>query len=400
MLTRSAAKAKRFVLFFFILQGRSWVVFTRTYSLNDKLPEDVLLEIFDAYRCDMKLKPLYENSWNSRDGWFKFAHVCWHWRRVVLFSPSRLDMHLPFTLRKSSMDEKSVLRCLPQLPILLDYSATLGQPPIHEEDNLAFAAIEDRGRVRGITLRSWDLNALDEPFPGLQSLDIGHHYLTDVNLIFPAPFLSGSALGLRRLTLQGVTPHALSPLLSSATGLVELTLTVNVLYGTLPEASVFANLKRMSWLRCLKLKWGHYAPPGPITSAMLPAVPLAGDIPLLKLTDFIFTGPFPILHMLVVRMSVPSLQHLDAEICCRLPSIPPLSNCETERRFISICLSLLPWRLNFSAETTKSDYGRSFRILFPTPIVPLEQIGNMLSRALSTVEEVVIVCVAKLGKGL
>ncbi|KAH9173327.1 hypothetical protein EDB89DRAFT_2068785 [Lactarius sanguifluus] len=64
---------------------------------NDKHPEDVLLEIFDAYRQLHKLQPNYGKLWNSKDGWFKLAHVCLHWRRAVLLSPSRLHLHLLFT---------------------------------------------------------------------------------------------------------------------------------------------------------------------------------------------------------------------------------------------------------------------------------------------------------------
>ena len=382
-----------------MLRSHSPLVFTRIYNLNDKLPEDVLLAIFDAYRCDMKLKPRYENKWNSRDGWFKLAHVCRYWRRIVLFSPSCLHIHLLFTQCKSSKDSESVLRCLPRLPILLHFIDTPYQPRIPDKDNLFFATIEDRSRVRGITnIRL--LETLSQPFPELQSLDIGNYYKTDICLNLTASFISGSALSLRRLSLQGNRSYALSPLLSLATGLVELTLILNVdLGGRLPEASVFPNLQRMSCLRYLKLMavCGHLTVP--IISAPLPTSAQAGDIiSLLKLTDFIFTGPCSIFHMLVVRLAPPSLQHLDARVCCWFPrysSIPPLPKfiCETESQFIAVRLALLPLQLEFSVETSKYDHARSFRILFPRPIdavVLLEKIGDRLSGPSSTVEEVVI----------
>ncbi|KAH8982794.1 hypothetical protein EDB92DRAFT_1819714 [Lactarius akahatsu] len=47
---------------------------SRVTSDNDKLPEDVLLEIFDAYRQLHEHQPDYEKVWNSRDGWFKLVH--------------------------------------------------------------------------------------------------------------------------------------------------------------------------------------------------------------------------------------------------------------------------------------------------------------------------------------
>jgi hypothetical protein len=54
---------------------------------------------------------------------------------------------------------------------------------------------------------------------------------------------------------------------------------------------------------------------------------------------------------------------------------------------------MLP-NIEFSAETSpKSDHAssRPFRILFPQPVAPLDQLGDKLSGPLSTVEEVVIV---------
>jgi hypothetical protein len=374
------------------------VVFTRT-AIHNKLPEDVLLEIFDAYRRDMELRPQYEHTWNSRYGWFKLAHVCLRWRRGVLSSPSRLDMHLLLTPCKASMDSESVLRCLPRLPILLDYSAAQFRPQTPEENNLFRAAVEDRGRVHGISLPAcqyWLLDAQSEPFIELKSLEIGH-YLVQY-MIHPATLLSGKKL--RRLTLQGVS-LPLSPLLSSATGLEELDLTFRAGPSTVTfsEASLFADLQRMSCLRCLTLRWSCNGIPNP--SPPLPASALAGDtIPLLKLTDFIFTGPCPYLQVLVVRLAAPSLQHLDVEICVQSPrysSIPPLCKfiCGTGSQFIAVRLGLFRQNLEFSAETSpKSDHApsRPFRLSFSQPVAPLEQLGDNLSGPLSTVEEVIVVC--------
>ncbi|KAH9180771.1 hypothetical protein EDB89DRAFT_64782 [Lactarius sanguifluus] len=124
-LTRSAARA--------LLKSRVTI---------DKLPEEVLLEIFGAYRQDMELQPRYEKVWNSRNGWFKLAHVCRSWRRVVLSSPSHLHVHLLFTPRRSS--RAGVLSRLPPLPILIDYC---GASWTEREENLALAAMRHRSRV-------------------------------------------------------------------------------------------------------------------------------------------------------------------------------------------------------------------------------------------------------------
>jgi len=194
MLTRSGVRPKRMVI----------------HSDSDKLPENVLLEISEAYRHDMELQPQYEDIWNRRHGWFKLAHVCQHWRRVVFSSPSRLDVHLLInpSRHEPSKDWEYMLRCLPSLPIWVDYGAPPCQPPKHREDNLALAALlaamEDPGRVRRIALRACQsrlLKALRQPFPELKSFGIFHDSALDRNLILSTTFLSGFAQSLRRLTL-------------------------------------------------------------------------------------------------------------------------------------------------------------------------------------------------------
>jgi hypothetical protein len=103
------------------------------------------------------------------------------------------------------------------------------------------------------------------------------------NLGLPTTFLSRSAPSLRRL--RAVAPNCLSHLLSSTTNLVELTLTLDR-RGSLPEASLISNLRRMSCLRRLELKWSYLerywgtpqAHPSPPDSAR-------DIVPLPKLTD-------------------------------------------------------------------------------------------------------------------
>ncbi|KAI9454980.1 hypothetical protein BJY52DRAFT_1389413 [Lactarius psammicola] len=388
MLTRSTARA--------LLANR---------ARGDKLPENVLLEIFDAYRRDIELQPGYKTVWNSRNGWFKLAHVCQRWRRVVLLSPSRLDVHLLFTLRRSS--RVTMLSQLPPFPILIDYCAEFWTV---KQENLALAAIRHRSRVRGIVLRrSYAdmgrlLRALSHPFPGLKSLEIcpldeiGPSYESDhePELILPATFLSSSALCLRQLTLRDVVPGCLSPLLSSATGLVELALTLRIAYSAPPESSFIENLQRLSCLRRLELVLEHgfddrdQDPPLPPASA--------GDIvPLSKLAHLIFKGHRLYLQALVVVLAAPSLQHLDAELCGETDTlhffpIPHLCKfiCDTECQFTAVRLTLACWDLGFCAGMgSQSVDDQPFRITIPVP-VSLEKLGQELSGPLSTVEELSI----------
>jgi hypothetical protein len=361
----------------------------------DSLPEDVLLEIFDTYRQDMELLTRYENIWNSRDGWFKLAHVCSRWRRLVLLSPTRLHVHLLFTPRRSS--RVTMLKRLPPFPILVDYRAASWTG---REENLALAAISNRSRVRGIALRTTYTDtdklcrALSHPFPELESLEIFPSFPRDHEmLILPANFLSGSLPCLRRLTLRKVAPRCLSPLLSSATGLVELTLSLHTEWGWPPEASLLSNLPRMSRLRHLELNLLYQL------STLISDPPLftgTGDIvPLSELTHLIFTGHRTYLEALVVGLAGPSLQHLDAKLHGQSESAFPIPHlCKfirsSECQFTTIRLVFSRSKLKFYAGMgSESIDDLPFRIIIPEP-VSLEQMGKELSGPFSTVEGLTI----------
>ncbi|KAH9071149.1 hypothetical protein EDB83DRAFT_2517738 [Lactarius deliciosus] len=371
----------------------------RTLLANrgDKLPENVLLEIFDAYRQDIELQPGYKNVWNSRDGWFKLAHVCRSWRQVVLLSPSRLHLHLLFTPRRSS--RAAVLNRLPRLPILIDFSAET-RTWTNKEVNLALAAIKHRSRVHGIALRrqytEMDelLGALSHPFPGLESLEISPTH-GNYELLLPAGFLSGSAPSLRQLSLRAGAPRRLSPLLSSATGLVELTLTLRVVLTALPGASFIANLQRMSHLRRLELNLDYYKTRNPYPTE-LPG--RAGDVVRLsELTHLFFRGHRVYLQALVIRLGAPLLQHLEVALCggSHPPfPIPHLCKfiCDAECQFTEVSLGLGHEELRFCAGTSSTQSlidVQPFTLAIPQP-VSLEQLGQELSRPLATVEGLII----------
>ena len=356
------------------------------------LPEDVLLEVFDAYRQDMELLPRYENIWNSRDGWFKLAHVCQRWRRVVLLSPTRLHLHLLFTPRKSS--RVTMLECLPTFPILVDYRAASW---IEKKENLALAVtMSNCSRVHGFALRTPYMDkvckALSHPFPELESLEIVPYLPHEGEvLILPANFLSGSVPRLRRLTLRKIAPGCLSPLLSSATGLEELNLSLHTEWGSPPEDSLLSNLRCMSRLRRLELTL-LYQPSNLFTDLPLPTV-TGNVVPLSELTHVIFTGHGTYLEVLVIALAAPSLQHLDVKLYGHsIGTIPHLCKFirNAECQFTKICLVFTRTKLKFYAGTgSESIDDLPFRIVIPEP-VSLEEIGQELSAQLSNVEELVI----------
>jgi hypothetical protein len=370
-------------------------------TLTIELSEDILLEIFDAYRRLYETDSRYENIWNSRDGWFKLTHVCRSWRRLVHLSPSRLHVYLLFTPRRSL--KALLLKNLPSLPILVDYRFAKWT---NKEVSLALAAIEHRGRVRGISLRTKSstetakiFKAFSHPFPELEGLEIYFSHDYDF-AILPTTFLLGSALCLRRLKLRHVDPMYLSPLLSTATGLVKLELTLRVPHNALPEESFVADLQRLSCLRRLELRL-TYLPSW--HNALLNNSPWppsrTGDIvPLPNLMQLVFTGHHTYLEALVVGLAAPSLQQLDTKLTDEPETnsfpLPHFSRfiCNTGNQFSLVHLDFSHSNLQFTAGTrSKSVLAQpSIRILVPH--IWLSKIGNRLSGPLATVEELDIKC--------
>ncbi|KAN0137177.1 hypothetical protein V8E53_005174 [Lactarius tabidus] len=294
-----------------------------------------------------------------------------------------------------------MLRRLPPFPILIDFSDASWTA---KEVNIALAAIRHQSRVRGITLRIPDrgrakfLSVLSLPFPDLESLDICPEF-SNKELILPATFLSGPAPCLRRLTLQGVVPSSSFPLFSSATGLVELSLTPQT--GRM-SLLFLTYLQHLSHLRRLELNLS-YQSCAPCFFPPLPAITGASS----NLTHLIFTGHILSLESLVIGFAATSLQHLTAELYYQSPHVRPIDLyqpphtfpiprlckliCDAEWHFTVVCLSLsLSSAFKFYAGTdSRSVTDRAFNISLPER-VSFKQMGQELSGPLSTVEELII----------
>ncbi|KAH9066415.1 hypothetical protein EDB87DRAFT_717083 [Lactarius vividus] len=246
-----------------------------------------------------------------------YSHMCAEAGDVSCFRhPPVCTMHLLLTPGMSS--RANVLNHPPLFPIWIDYRSASWT---EKEENFVLAAISHHTRVCGIVLqRPFKdmvklLTALSHPFPKLERLEIcPTHGCFGQNLILPTAFLSGSAPCLRHLTLRGVVPSCLSPLLSSATSLVELSLTLKVAFGALPEASFIASLQCMSFLRRLDLYLNYWADTRYSGSGPPPPDP-RDVVPLSKLTHLTFTGQRLYWEALVVWLNTPSLQRCDCTIC-------------------------------------------------------------------------------------
>src|SRR6267154_6383359 len=91
-------------------------------AINHRLPDEVLLEVFDSYRQSISF---YSHYWREKYAWFNLAHVCRRWRAVMFASSSRLDLIIIVGPEKPG-HIKTILSG--PLPILIDYSHLYGPP--------------------------------------------------------------------------------------------------------------------------------------------------------------------------------------------------------------------------------------------------------------------------------
>jgi hypothetical protein len=196
----------------------------------NNIPNEVLLEIFDRYRHTFGDQLGSERTWNNKNGWFKLAHVCHNWRSIVLASPSRLRLRLYFN--SNTPTRAVVLQSLSHLPIIVNYSNVIwkGDAPKRFTSALRYPNRVCRIAIRASSNASGITEALDIPFPALESLDLINKY--SVKRVLRSPYFMTSIQSLRHLRLDHMSLTSTSPLLSVTKSLVELTLNTDKVFLT------------------------------------------------------------------------------------------------------------------------------------------------------------------------
>ena len=291
-----------------------------------KLPDEIILEIFDFYRQIFEHQPTYERDWNSKNGWFKLAHVCRNWRSIVLTSSSRLQLRLFFT--DGTPTRAAVLRGLPHLPIVVDYLRIAWTVGRLGSENRLISALRYPNRVNKITMkvsfsnRNTITRAIDCAFPTLETLEL--HNTGAPGFCFPPTFLMTSTKSLQRLEIPGATLTSLPPLLTATIALVDLTLGIDTISSPLQGVSLLALLQNLSRLRHLDVSVRQFYTPH---TRAIPPMKTDGTVSLAELTSLRFKGNATEVEELVAGLAIPSLQKLYVTLYCDNPAfhIPNLS---------------------------------------------------------------------------
>jgi len=258
-----------------------------------KLPDEVLLEIFDFYMADPLPPPSYEE-----DAWHTLVHVCRRWRYIVFGSPRRLDLRLLCMNRRLM----KTLDIWPELPIAIhvdDWTICQLPPGV-------ISVLKRHDRVCKIFIDSVPNSLLEElvttsgPWPSLIELELVS-FEVDPSVL-PDSFLGGSVPSLRSLELWGIPFSAIGKLLLSTHDLVTLTLGFFLPSAYISPEAMVAIFSALTKLKSLNLIFespkfrthGASRHPPARTRVVLPA-----------LTTFDFSGGSEYLEDMVSRIDAP-----------------------------------------------------------------------------------------------
>jgi F-box-like len=279
------------------------------------LNDDVLLNIFYLYRLTYPDEYDGETgmaviAWSRQRWWYRLAHVCRQWRSLILESPSRLDLHLYCT---NGVPVADMLTHSPPLPLTIDYDAMHREMTAEDESGILLA-LSHRDRVRRIDLFKLPnlgkfVTAMDDRFLILERLYVNSR----TEVVLPETF---QAPNLRRLRLLTASLPIGSPLLTTATRLVTLTLLSIPASTYFPPSYILSRLSFMLQLERLVIEF-CFPTPNRDVEYQLHQTPDITTLP--NLRWFMFTGVSAYLEGLVARISAPSLSILHTNLFNQLP---------------------------------------------------------------------------------
>ncbi|KAH9981785.1 hypothetical protein BJV74DRAFT_989280 [Russula compacta] len=249
---------------------------------------------------------LQGGQWVRERWWYKLTHVCQRWRYLTLKSLSYLHLYLVCTRRTPVAD---MLAHSPPLPLIIDHIIGPGEVTTKDEEGILLA-LQHRDRVRRIRLLMSVANleklvsTVDAEFPRLQCLYLQPFHRPDTSLILPKTF---QAPDLRHLILKAFTFTTRSPFLTSAVGLITLSLHY-------PRSSAYPHLNNLLQLLLLMpqlegLELAFFPVSSHDVERQLSHTPIMTYVTLPNLRWFAIQGVSTYLEALLPHITTPLLEN-------------------------------------------------------------------------------------------
>ena len=347
-------------------------------------------------------------EWARERWWYKLIHVCQRWRYVILGSVSHLGLSLVCAHAAPVADMLENSPQLSRLPLVIDHLDEKRDVTAASKEGILLA-LQHRDRVRRIRLRMSVPNlqmlvvALDNEFPLLEYLYVTPMARNNTSLTLPDTF---QAPHLRHLVLENFSFPMASPVLTTAVGLVTLSLNNIPLSSYFHPNDLIHNVALMPRLETLGLYFSH--PISTLGIERLPLhMPITTHITLPSLRWFAFMGSSAYLEVILPRITTPLLGKLQIAFFPELtPPIPHLSHFmgSTESlRFSSISLAF--YKNHFTLRVYPCEGANIFAYALwlqingcqpDRQVASAAQILNTLRTALSTVDHLTLRHDAKL----
>ena len=305
----------------------------RTPSIHI-LDDDSLLHIFYLYRPfllgededneDNGARRLWggNKGWARERWWYRLAHVCRRWRNIILGSPSYLDLSLVCTFGTPVAD---MLAHSPHLPLVVDYLYITRDITTDDEEGIIFA-LKQRERILRVRLHvpvtslQKFVAAMDDEYPILEFLVINLPIKDKSTiLIFPETL---QAPHLRSLDLRGFALPIGCPLLTTAVGLVTLSLWMVHPSTYFQPSTLLQWILLMPQLEMLAIHFG-IAIPSRDVERPLTDTPIIAHVTFPNLRHFQFHGVPIYLEALVHRITTPHLKTLIIDFFNQLTFVVP-----------------------------------------------------------------------------
>jgi hypothetical protein len=282
------------------------------------LDDESLLHLFCLYRPpvldgneDDGLRFMGGRAWKRELWWYKLAHVCQRWRNLIFGSASYLDLCLVCTYGTPIAD---MLAHSPPLPLVIDYAGGDLQLTAKVEEGIILA-LEQRDRVRRVRLVSTSLPTLLklvmvmlEEYPVLEYLIMGLSAEDHSKaLVLPERF---QAPHLRHLLLKGFTLRMESRLLTTAVGLVTLTLVFDHLSAYFRPNNLLHWLSFMPQLETFRVNFVYPVSDDVVERQLMPMQTMT-HVTLPSLRHFVFRGVGAHMGALAPWLTTPCLEKLE-----------------------------------------------------------------------------------------